>query len=296
MDERRDAGGVSERTIALPGLEVRIAESGTGPAVLLLHGFPQTSREWARVMPHLAPVARVVAADLRGSGGTGAPDGSYRREVLCRDAVALLDALGIERAVVVGHDVGALAALALAVAHPDRVSRLVVLSVPPLYLRLTWSMLGSVRYLWFQYALAVPGLGARLLSRGRQRLPRWLFARFASSAGGVPEADVAVYLAELRDPARARAGSRTYRQLIVPEFLRIVLGRYRTRLPAMPTLVLLGAEDPIIPLDALEGVERHATDVRIEIVPGAGHYLVDEQPAAVAEHIARFAGLAADGR
>jgi len=293
MNQRREDAGVSERTIALPGLDVRIAGSGTGPAVLLLHGFPQTSREWARVMPQLAPAARVVAADLRGSGGTDAPDGSYRLDVLTADAVALLDALGIERAVVVGHDVGALVALALAVAHPERVSHLVVLSVPPLYLRPTWSMLGSMKYLWFQYALAMPGLGARLLSRGRQRLPRWLFTAFASSAGGVPEADVAAYLAELRDPAQARAGSRKYRQLIVPAFLRIVLGRYRKRMPGMPTLVLLGEEDPIIPLDALAGVERYAADVRIEVVPGAGHYLVDEQPGAVAERIARFAGPAA---
>ncbi len=279
--------------MALPGLDVHVVEAGEGAPILLLHGFPQSSREWARVLPRLARAGRVIAPDLRASGGSDAPDSDYRLGTLRDDAVALLDELGVERAVVVGHDLGALVALSLAMEHPQRVSHLVVLSVPPMYLRVTPSMMGSVRYLWFQYALAVPGLGARLLKGGRQRLPRWLFSTFAH-AGGVPEDDIRAYLADLRDPAQARAGSRTYRQLIVPEFLRIVLGRYRSRLPSMPTLVLLGADDPIIPRDALRGVERYAPSIVIEDVPDAGHWIVDEQPQKVADRVARFAGLVAD--
>jgi pimeloyl-ACP methyl ester carboxylesterase len=290
MDEKTDAG-YRERTIAIPGLNMHIIEAGSGTPVLLLHGFPQTSREWRATLPHLAARARVIAPDLRGSGRTDAPDGSYRLDVLRADAVGLLDALGIDRAVVVGHDLGAIPALSLAVEHPERVSHLVVLSVPPLYLKVTPSMLGSVRYLWFQYALAVPGLGPRLLSGGRQRLPRWLFSSFEEN-GGVPDADVEEYLADLRIPAHARAGSRKYRQLVVPEFMRIVLGRYRGRLPSMPTLVLLGARDRIIPRDALAGVEKYAPNVRMEDVPDAGHWIVDEQPVEVARRIADFAGLA----
>lgn len=289
-----DAAPITERTVSVPGIDVHLVEAGVGTPVLLLHGFPQSSREWAGVMAQLAPIAHVIAPDLRAVGGTGAPDGSHRLDVLRRDAVGLLETLEIERAVVVGHDIGALVALAVAMDHPERVSRLVVISVPPMYLRVTASMMGSVRYLWFQYALAIPGLGPRLLARGGQRLPRWLFSTFAR-AGGVPAADVEAYLADLRDPAQARAGSRAYRQLVVPEFLRIVLGRYRHRLPQMPTLVLLGADDPIIPRDALAGVEKYAPDVTVDVVPGAGHWVVDEQPAEVAARIARFAGLAGDG-
>jgi len=291
MDDQTDAAAVVERTVEIPGLSVHLVEAGAGTPILLLHGFPQTSREWAGVMPHLAAVGRVIAPDLRGSGATDAPESSYRLAVLREDAVGLLDALGIDRAIVVGHDLGALAAMSLAVEHPERVSHLVVLSVPPLYLRMTWSMVGVMKYLWFQYALAVPGWGPRLLRGGGQRLPRWLFATFAVN-GGVARADVEAYLAELRDPAQARAGSRKYRQLVVPEFLRIVLGRYRGRLPSMPTLVLLGADDPIVPRDALAGIERYARDIRIDDVPDSGHWIVDEQPVEVARRIARFAELA----
>ncbi|MCR2762516.1 epoxide hydrolase 1 [Microbacterium sp. zg.B48] len=295
MGEQRDTAAILERTVPVRGLNVHVREAGAGTPLLLLHGFPQSSREWVGTVPHLAPLGRVIAPDLRGSGRTDAPRGSYGPDALSEDAVALLDALGIDRAVVVGHDIGALTALSLAVRSPERVSRLVVLAVPPLYLRMTGSMLGSAKHLWFQYALATPGLGPRLLSGGGQRLPRWLFSAFAGPAGGVQAVDVEDYLAALRDPDRAWAGSRVYRQLVLPLFLRIVLGRYRTRLPAMPTLVLLGEQDRILRRDALAGVEKYAADVRVEEVAAAGHFLVDEQPAEVARRIARFAGLTGAG-
>lgn len=282
--------GLRERVVALPRLRAHVVEAGAGPAVLLLHGFPQSSREWSRVTPLVAQHAQVIAPDLRGFGRSEAPDASYRLDALREDAVALLNALDVERAVVVGHDIGALVALSLAMEHPRRVSHLVVLSIPPMYLRVRPSMARSMRSLWFQYALATPRLGARLLRGGRQRLPRWILAEFAQH-GGVPAADADAYLASLREPARARAGSRVYRELVVPEFLRIVRGAYRDRLPTMPTLVLLGADDDVLPRDALDGVEQHARDLRIEEVPRAGHWLVDEQPVEVARRIVEFAGL-----
>ncbi|ERG63659.1 hypothetical protein L332_04215 [Agrococcus pavilionensis RW1] len=279
------------RFLDLPGLRMHVVEAGSGTPVVLVHGFPQSSREWARVMPLIEPHARAIAPDLRGAGRSEAPDSPYRLDTMCGDLVELLDALGIERAVVVGHDIGALGALALAMEHPERVSHLVVLSVPPMYVKLSPALLRSVRHLWFQYALAVPGLGERLLGGGEQRLPHWLFSTFAVH-GGPTERDREAYVARLREPDRARAASRTYRQLVVPEFLRIVRGGYRDRLPTMPTLVLFGADDPVVPRSALEGLDRLAPSMRVDEVPGAGHWVVDEAPAEVARRILEFAELA----
>jgi pimeloyl-ACP methyl ester carboxylesterase len=278
------------RFLDLPGLRMHVVEAGTGTPVVLVHGFPQSSRAWARVMTLIEPHARAIAPDLRGAGRSDAPDSPYRLDTMCGDLVELLDALGIPQAVVVGHDIGALGALALAMDHPERVSHLVVLSVPPMYLRMTPSMLRSARHLWFQYALAMPGVGERLLSGGEQRLPHLLFSAFAAH-GGVSERDREAYVARLREPDRARAASRTYRQLVVPEFMRIARGGYRDRLPTMPTLVLLGAEDAVVSPAALAGVERYAPSIRVEELPGAGHWIVDEQPAEVARRILEFAGI-----
>lgn len=273
--------------VRLPELRAHVVEAGTGTPILLLHGFPQSSREWSRAMPLLAQHGHVIAPDLRGFGNSEAPDARYGLAELRSDAVALLNALEIERAVVVGHDIGALVAMSLAIEHPERVTHVGVLSVPPMYVRPRPSMVRSMPGLWFQYALATPRLGARLLRGGRQRLPRWILAGF----GGVAAADAEVYVASMRDPTRARAGSRIYRQLVVPEFLRIVRGAFRDRLPAMPILVLLGGDDHVLPRDVLEGIDRYARDVRIEEVPGAGHWLVDDQPDEVARRILAFAGL-----
>ncbi len=281
------APGIREHAVALPALRAHVVEAGAGPPVLLLHGFPQSSLEWARVVPLLAPHAHVVAPDLRGFGRSAAPDARYGLRELREDALALLNALDLERATVVGHDIGALVAMSLAIEHPERVSHVAVLSVPPMQLRVRPSMVRSMPELWFQYALATPGLGERLLRSGR--LTRWMLASFGD---GVPDPDARAYVATMREPARARAGSRIYRQLVVPEFLRIVRGAYRDRLPAMPILVLRGADDLVLPRDVLDGVGRHARDLRIHDVPGAGHWVVDQRPDEVARRIVELAGLA----
>lgn len=290
MVESLDAA-VAWRTLELPGLRMNVGEAGSGEPALLLHGFPQSSREWTRVIPHLAGSARVIVPDLRGAGLTDAPAGRYDLTALRGDLVAMLDELELERAALVAHDWSALVAFSLALEHPERVSRLVVLSTPPPYLRMHPSMVGSMPYLWFQYALAMPGLGGRLLAGGRQRLPRWILRTF--TARGIPDDDVAAYLATLRAPDRARAGSALYRHLIVPEFLRIIAGRYRGRILTTPTLILFGDEDRVIPKAALHGFEQDAPGLRIEFVPGGAHFLVDDAPDEVAARVRGFLGLSA---
>jgi hypothetical protein len=98
-------------------------------------------------------------------------------------------------------------------------------------------MVKAMRHLWFQYALAAPGLGPRLLAGGQQRLATWILRFFELRP--IPDEDVAAYLAVLREPARARAGS-AVPQLILPEFMRIMRGGYRGRRLRVPTLVLFG--------------------------------------------------------
>lgn len=282
-------------TVELPGLHMRVVEAGAGEPVLLLHGFPQDSREYARVMGHLADRARVIAPDLRGAGATDAPAGRYDLATMQGDLLALLDALGLQRVALVAHDWSALVAFLFCLDHPQRVSRYVALAVPPPYLRMHPAMMRSVPYLWFQYALATPGLGARLLSGGGQRLPRWLFRTFSARQDSISAADATAYLRALRDPARARAGSALYRQLIVPEFLRILMGRHRGRVLQVSTLVLFGEEDDVIPREMLAGFDAYARDLVVDFVPGAAHYVVDDQPAEVARRIGEYLALPAVG-
>ena len=124
--------------------------------------------------------------------------------------------------------------------------------------------------------------GARtaLLSGGRQRLANWLFRAFELQP--MRDEDVAAYVGALRDPPRARAASKLYRRLILPGFMNIVRGSYLGRVLHTPTLVLFGAEDALLPQDALAVSPDDAPNTPIEFVPGGAHFLVDDNPAEVA--------------
>lgn len=282
----------TERTgfITADGLRMQVREAGAGRPLLFLHGFPQSSREWVPVMTALSGRARLIAPDLRGAGETEAPDSRYDRATVMRDLIALLDALGLDRVDLIAHDWGALVGFDLCLAHPERIRRYVAMAVPAPYLRMSPGLLAgmakAVPHLWFQWAIAAPGIGPRLLRGGRQRLLHHLLSW--TVAAPMRSEDVAAYADALRDPDRARAASRLYRQLILPAFTDIMKGAYRGRVLSTPTLVLFGAEDGLLPREALAVPPEDAPQTSIEFVPGAAHFLVDDNPQYVAECIARF--------
>lgn len=123
---------IKSHVIRTNGIDGHIVEDGSGPAVLLCHGFPETWRSWRRQIQLLAEAGfRAIAPDMRGYGGSSAPaDASaYSQPHIVGDLVGLMDGLGIENAVIVGHDWGAIAAWSAALMHPDRFTRVVGLSV-----------------------------------------------------------------------------------------------------------------------------------------------------------------------
>lgn len=284
--------GVSHRTVQLPGVRVHVAEAGSdadsGTPVVLLHGFPQGWWAWHRVIPLLAPHYRVIAPDLRGAGWSDAPRDGYTREQLLADLVSLLDALEIPRARIIAHDWGAIVAYELALRYPERVERLVTLAVPPPFTRIGWSFLPLMRFLWFQPVVATGVVGPRLLGRGRQRLARHLLRGFAAGPTTFSNADVELYLAALRDPAHARAGSALYRHCILPTAMKIARRGYMGDYLTVPTLVVGGGEDPAMQPDLLGPYGDHATDLTLEFIPGAGHFVADDEPELVAESALRF--------
>lgn len=288
-----DLTGIRSSSVTVNGLRMHVTDAGSGTPVVLLHGFPESSREWAPVMAALSDRARLVAPDLRGAGETDAPDAGYDSETVQRDLIALLDELGLARVDLVAHDWGAIVGFDLCLSHPDRVRSFVAVAVPAPYLRmnraLALGLMKALPHLWFQWVVAMPGLGPALLSRGRQRLAHYIFDAFKTRP--LPAADVAAHVAALRDPARARAASKLYRGIILPGFMKAVNGAYRGRVLETRTLVLFGADDRLLPKDALHVGRDDAPHTTLEFVPGGGHYLVDENPAEVARRIGDFLRL-----
>ncbi len=289
-----DLSGVEHRYMNAGGLRMHVAEAGSGEPVLLLHGFPQHWWERRGVIPGLASQNPVISPDLRGAGWTDAPPSGYRRDQLLADVVALLDALGLDRVRVIGHDWGALVGFQLCLRHPDRVKQFISLATPHPYLSFNVRLLRIFWRLWYQPVIAAPVIGSRLIGRGKQRLPRFLLHSDQASGHTWSESDTDLFVAQLQQPARAHAGSALYRGFIMPEARRIVAGAYRGTRLSTPTRVLYGAEDPIISPELVGGYEPYADDLAQEVIDGAGHFIADQRPDVVVDRALRFFGSSAE--
>jgi pimeloyl-ACP methyl ester carboxylesterase len=214
--------------------------------------------------------------DLRGFGWSDVPPGPIGPEVFAADLLALLDALELERADVTGHDWGGFASLLLSAQHPGRVRRLIAISSPHPWLELTPRLALETWRAWYAVLFA-GGLMERT-----ERLASWFMAR-----EGVPEADVEAFAARLREPARASTTTRLYRSYLQTLVTQVRGGRPVPR-STTPTLLMIGERDEAVTPRLAEGIERGGDDMRAEIVPGAGHFLVDTHPHVVAERVRSF--------
>lgn len=275
---------------------MHVAEAGDGPPLLLLHGFPQHWWAWRKVIPGLASRYRVICPDLRGAGWTDAPPDGYTSDQLVADVTALLDALQLEKVSILGFDWGGLVGFRACLAHPERVERFVCLATPHPYVEFHPRMLLSMWRVWPMFAIAMPALGPWLLRTGRQRLPRWLMTGDTDDPAVFSPEDIDAFVAPLKDPARARAGSALYRHFILAEANRSTAGAYRATRLQTPTLslygiVLYGNNDPSREHpEILGGYEDHADDFTLEHVPGTGYYIAEERPDIVVARTLEFLG------
>lgn len=269
---------------------MHIAEAGEGDPVVLVHGWFQHWWEWRRLIPGLAEHYRVICPDLRGFGWSDAPSGSYAKEELAGDLVALFDALELDRVRLVGHDWGAVIGYLVCLEHPERVERYVALSGGHPFITVSAGMLGTMWRFWYMQPIAVPGLGSRLVGGGKQRLPRLLRRWVTVQEDAWSAEDEELFLAQLREPERARASSALYRTFLLREFLPTLRGRYKGMRLRTPTLYLLGASDPSLRPAFVRGIERYADDMQLELIDGVGHFLPEEAPHHVLDRTLEFFG------
>jgi pimeloyl-ACP methyl ester carboxylesterase len=266
------------RRIAGDAVELAVLDEGAGSPVLLLHGFPDSSRLWRHQVPALVEAGmRVVAPDLRGFGESDKPDAveEYAIRRSLADMVALFDALGIERGHVVGHDWGAGVAWALAALVPERVERLVVLSVGhPNALR--EPTIEQREKAWYQLFVQFAGVAEELLVQDDWKLFRELLRG---------DGDVDRYLADLSRPRALTAALNWYRANAAPSAQR------RRPFPsvAAPTMGLWSSGDNYLIEDGMLRSGEHVTGPwRYERIDGASHWLQLDAPARVNQLLLDF--------
>jgi len=273
--------GFSDKFADVNGVRIHYVVGGKGPAVVLLHGFGQTGLMWRPIMPVLAQKHTVIVPDLRGAGGSGKPEGGYDKKNMAVDIHELTRTLGFDHVGIAGHDIGLMVAYAYAAQFPEGTDRLVLMDafLPGIG---DWKNVWLMRDLWhFHFYGAVPQ--ALVTGRERTYLEHFWNDFAADPKHSVSEADRQLYAAAFAQPGGVHAGMEYFRNFErdAQDFAALA----KTPLK-MPVLVLTGekASGPFL----IEQGRLVASDVEGVIVPGSGHWLIDEAPAKVIPELAGF--------
>ncbi len=277
------------------GLRFATLEAGEGPLVLCLHGFPDTARSFRHQLPALAAAGfRAVAPYMRGYAPSEVPaDGPYQSAALAQDAVALIEALGSEQAVVFGHDWGAVAAHGAAILAPTRVRRLITAAVPhgPALPQAFLTSYDQQRRSWYMFFFQTP-LAEMALAHDDFRFLERLW-RDWSPGWEWPAEEMAALKATFREPGVVAAALGYYRQTLNPALQRPELaeqqGRTQLEPISVPTLYVHGARDGCIGLELLDGLEAmFPAGLETLVVPDAGHFVHQERPDVVNARLLAF--------
>src|SRR3989454_1112636 len=263
--------GFTERNATVNGARIHYMIGGSGPAVVLLHGYAETSQMWIPLMPLLAKQHTVIVPDLRGAGDSSKPESGYDKKNLALDVHELTSKLGFNRASIVGHDIGLMVAYAYAAQFPQATERVGLMDafLPGIG---NWKDVWLMRDLWhFHFYGEVP----LALVKGRERT---YFEHFwndfaADPKHSIPEADRRFYAKAYAKPGGMRAGFEYFRSFErdAKDFAQLSA----TPLP-MPVLVLAGEKASGNFL--IEQTKLVATNVQGKVVAGSGHWLIDEAP------------------
>ena len=275
------AEGWKHREAVVNNVRLHWVEQGSGPLVLLLHGFPEFWWGWRRQLPALAGAGfRAVAPDLRGYNLSEKPKGarSYRVSIVVEDVAALVRYLGAERAHLVGHDWGGVVAWHTAMRHPEVVDRLAIINAPhPAVFSREMRHPRQFLRSWYAFFFQLPRLPeAAIRARGFAALER-LF-RGTARPGAFSDADIARYKEALARPGALTAALNYYRAYVSHFFRPGGAKQAPRRTVERPTLVIWGEKDQALNLHNLDGLERYVPDLRVERLPEAGHWVMADDP------------------
>ena len=274
--------GFESKRISTRETEINLKVAGKGPALLLLHGYPQTHVIWHKIAPELARTHTVIIPDLRGYGDSGKPPSdsthaAYSKRAMAADQVQVMDALGLEKFSVVGHDRGGRVAHRMVRDYPERVNKIAVLDIAPtatMY-ETTDMKFATAYYHWFfliqPYDLPEHMIGADPQFYLMKKIKSW-----GRTDGAITDEAFAEYLRCFSDPGTIHATCEDYRAAATIDLKHdAVDGGHKIDNP----LLVLWGQDGFVgkAYDVLETWRAVASNVSGHSVPG-GHYVPEEAP------------------
>lgn len=277
--------GFRENTVEVNGVNIHYVIGGTGDALVLLHGWPQTWYSWHNIMPKLAERYTVIAPDLRGAGGSSKPpeEAGYDSETMAEDIYHLLQSLGFESTRIVGHDIGLLVAYAFAAKYPQATERLVILDGLLVGMEPMTSQFNADSRSWV-FGLHQTADIPEMLTAGREReYISWFYQNIAHDDEAITQQEIDVYADAYSMPGAMSAGFHWFRAFDkVMEFNKAGM---HNRLD-MPVLALGGEKmmgQFVVPM-----MQQVAENVQGGSIPDCGHWIVEEKPDVLLDHLNRF--------
>ena len=270
------------------GVRLHYLEAGSGPLVVLLHGFPEFSYSWHRQIPALVHAGyHVVAPDMRGYNLSEKPSSwrAYDAQALGGDIAALIRHFDVERAHIVGHDWGAAVAYLTAMEHPNVVERLVILNVPhPARMLAGLRTRQQLRKSWYMFFFQLPVVPERLLAANDFRA---LKRALAESPQGFSTEDVTRYVQSWAQPGALKGMLDYYRAA-----LRQSPGSALARMSPIdaPVLVIWGERDSALGRELAQPEPKWVPNARVEYLPEATHWVQHDAPQRVNELLVEFLG------
>jgi epoxide hydrolase 4 len=285
-----EVAGVSHSYAEVNGVRLHYVEAGSGPLILLLHGFPEFWYSWRHQIPALAQAGyHVVAPDMRGYNLSEKPVSwrEYDAETLANDIAGLVRHLGAERVYLVGHDWGAAVAYFTAMRHPELLERLAILNVPhPERMLSGFRTLRQLRKSWYMFFFQIPRLPEWLMTRNGFALGKRLLS--TDSPGAFSDSDLEQYVRAWSQPGGLTGMVNYYRAALrrSPRAATAELVPIEAE-----TLVIWGMRDRHLGSELAEPSPRWVSSVRVERLPDATHWVQHDAPERVNELLIEFGGL-----
>ena len=284
--------GFTQRRIETGGATINLRVGGQGPALLLLHGYPQTHAMWHKIAPALAERFTVVAADLRGYGDSSKPEtddrhAPYAKRAMAQDMAEIMTALGIDEFMVAGHDRGGRVAHRLALDHADRVTKLAVLDIAPTHemYRATDMEFATAYYHWF-FLIQPYDLPERMIGADPGYFLDRMTGRWGRDEAALTPEAMAEYRRCFSDPATIHASCEDYRAAATIDLEHDEADMHRKL--SCRLLVLWGEKGFVgRKYDVLESWRKRALHVEGHGVP-SGHYLAEEAPRETLDALTAF--------
>ncbi|MEJ7559629.1 MAG: alpha/beta hydrolase [Pedobacter sp.] len=286
--------GFVNKYATVNGVELHYVDGGSGMPLICLPGWPQTWYSYKNIAPSLAEKYRVLVVDIRGMGTSEKPESGYDKKTMAQDIYELMKQLGLEKAHVLGHDIGGMVAMSMAFNHPDSIEKLVImdgahpsegiLQMPLIPASGTFKekMTGEAQYVWWMGFNQVKGLPEKLLEGRFHHLLDWLFAYVMIDETKMPAFEREVYGSAYNQSESIRASNAWYQT-----FTQDIADAKSYQQLTMP---VLGIGSNVSYNFMKMGLPYVAKDCTVIGLLESGHYMNEEQPEKVLEAVIAFLG------